>query len=106
MAPSPPRALALLTIVNCLGVRAGSNVQSALMVLKIVAIAALVARGIPVSCKPVMQPPGAARSPVSMNLIAAFGAAMTPVLFAYGGWQTASFVAGEMKDPRAICRAR
>jgi APA family basic amino acid/polyamine antiporter len=25
---------------------------------------------------------------------------MTPVMFAYGGWQTASFVAGEMRDPR------
>jgi APA family basic amino acid/polyamine antiporter len=25
---------------------------------------------------------------------------MVPVLFAYGGWQTASFVAGEMKEPR------
>src|SRR6266852_3702032 len=29
-----------------------------------------------------------------------FGAALIPVLFAYGGWQTACFVAGEMKDPR------
>jgi APA family basic amino acid/polyamine antiporter len=29
-----------------------------------------------------------------------FGAAMVPVLFAYGGWQTASFVAGEMRRPR------
>ena len=26
--------------------------------------------------------------------------AMIPVLFAYGGWQTASFVSGEMRDPR------
>ena len=26
--------------------------------------------------------------------------ALTPVMFAYGGWQTASFVAGEMRDPR------
>jgi APA family basic amino acid/polyamine antiporter len=25
---------------------------------------------------------------------------MTPVMFAYGGWQTASFVAAEMRDPR------
>jgi APA family basic amino acid/polyamine antiporter len=25
---------------------------------------------------------------------------MTPVMFAFGGWQTASFVAGEMRDPR------
>ena len=27
-------------------------------------------------------------------------AALTPVMFAYGGWQTSSFVAGEMRDPR------
>ena len=38
--------LALLTAVNCLGVRTGSNVQSALMVLKILAIAALVTCGL------------------------------------------------------------
>ena len=25
---------------------------------------------------------------------------MIPVAFAYGGWQTSSFVAGEMRDPR------
>ena len=33
--------LAVLTLINCLGVRSGSNVQSALMLLKIGAIAAL-----------------------------------------------------------------
>ena len=33
-------------------------------------------------------------------MIGAIGAAMTPVMFAYGGWQTSSFVAGEMRDPR------
>ena len=27
-------------------------------------------------------------------------AAMVPVLFAYGGWQTATFVSGEMRDPK------
>ena len=37
--------LAVLTAINCLGVRAGSTVQSILMVLKIVAIAALVVCG-------------------------------------------------------------
>src|SRR6185503_4911498 len=34
------------------------------------------------------------------GLLTAFGAAMVPVLFAFGGWQTASFVAGEVREPR------
>jgi APA family basic amino acid/polyamine antiporter len=38
--------------------------------------------------------------PVSLGLGSAIGAAMIPVAFAYGGWQTASFVAGEMRHPR------
>ena len=38
-------ALALLTVVNCLGVRAGSSVQNFLMVTKIAAIAGMVACG-------------------------------------------------------------
>ena len=35
-----------LTAINCFGVRAGSNVQSALMLLKTAAIAAMVGAGI------------------------------------------------------------
>lgn len=88
-------ALALLTVVNCFGVRAGSTVQSVLMVLKIVAIGALVVAGF-LLVKPVVQSSALLDHPFS---ITGFGAAMTPVLFAYGGWQTSSFVAGEMKDP-------
>jgi len=33
-------------------------------------------------------------------MLAAVGAAMTPVMFSYGGWQTSSFVAGEMRNPQ------
>src|SRR5262245_24640511 len=39
-------ALAILTAVNCIGVRTGGTVQSVLMVLKILAIAALVVFGL------------------------------------------------------------
>src|SRR5262245_2572211 len=42
-------ALALLTLINCLGVRFGSSVQSGLMVLKIVAIIALIVFGLTVA---------------------------------------------------------
>jgi APA family basic amino acid/polyamine antiporter len=94
-------ALALLTVVNCLGVRAGSSMQNLLMVLKILAIAALIVCGLFFISGPAstFQAPPLDR-PVSLGLLTAMGAAMTPVMFAYGGWQTASFVAGEMKDPR------
>jgi APA family basic amino acid/polyamine antiporter len=38
--------------------------------------------------------------PASPALLTAFGAALVPVLFSYGGWQTATFVAGEIKEPK------
>jgi APA family basic amino acid/polyamine antiporter len=92
--------LLVLTTVNCLGVHAGGAVQSALMVTKIFAIALLVGagtifvHGTQIAWKPLLD------RPASPDLLSAFGAAMVPVVFAYGGWQTASFVAGEMKEPR------
>ena len=94
-------ALAFLTAVNCLGVRFGSNVQSALMVLKIIAIAALVFCGwwFSAGANGFTNTP-ALDAPLSLDLLTAMGAALTPVMFAYGGWQTTSFVAGEMRDPR------
>jgi APA family basic amino acid/polyamine antiporter len=88
-------SIACLTLVNCLGVRAGSNMQSVFMVLKIGAIAMLIAVGVwaaPTSAAWLSSSDGADTG--------GFGAALVPVLFAYGGWQTASFMAGELRDPR------
>ena len=92
-------ALLALTLVNCLGVGMGSRVQSVLMVLKLGAIAALIAVGL------LLVPPVTDVAPTpafghGLGALFAFGAAMAPVLFAYGGWQTSSFVSGEMRDPR------
>lgn len=87
-------ALAVLTIINCLGVRFGGRTQSVLMVLKIIAIAVLIAFGI-------FAPPiEAATTAATHDSITDFGGALVPVLFAYGGWQTANFIAGEMREPR------
>ena len=96
-------ALGALTIINCLGVRAGSTVQSALMVLKILAITALIGVGLwagPRQDVSVAQIQSVSSAPESWSMIGTFGAALVPVLFAYGGWQTASFIAGEMREPR------
>ncbi len=92
--------LSLLTLINCLGVKLGTRVQSLLMILKIGAIATLVFAGLFLVRAP--QPiarPVLDRAP-SLDLLTALGAAMVPVLFAFGGWQTANFVAAEIKDPR------
>src|ERR1044072_1743501 len=91
--------LATLTIINCLGVRAGSTVQSILMVLKILAIAMLVVCGFVFASRRTPSA-GFVYEPPPLDLLTAFGAAMVPVIFAYGGWQTATFVAGEIKEPR------
>jgi APA family basic amino acid/polyamine antiporter len=92
-------ALLGLTAINCFGVRAGSNVQSALMLMKSAAIAGMVVLGLLLGGGRI-HPLPLLDQPVSFGLIAAIGAAMTPVAFAYGGWQTASFVAEEMRDSR------
>jgi APA family basic amino acid/polyamine antiporter len=88
-----------LTAINCFGVRAGSNLQSALMLLKAAAIVTMVGVGI-LWGGDALHPLPLLDRPVSLGLGSAVGAAMIPVAFAYGGWQTASFVAGEMRDPR------
>jgi APA family basic amino acid/polyamine antiporter len=89
--------LVVLTLVNCLGVRSGSNTQTVLMLLKLAAIAMLIVAGF-TSARGV-APAAAPIAPASTTLFT-FLAAMTPVMFAYGGWQTASFMSAELKKPR------
>ena len=91
--------LGILSLVNCLGVKAGSTVQNILMVIKILAIAFLIVCALwfvgpsQLSFIPVLD------EPASLHLVAIVAAAMGPIMFSYGGWHTASFVAGEMRRP-------
>jgi APA family basic amino acid/polyamine antiporter len=92
--------LLILTAINCLGVRSGSNTQTALMLLKLVAIAMLIAAGVLLVGKSRLNLNPVLDATPSPDLLFRFAAAMTPVMFAYGGWQTASFMSAELKDPR------
>ena len=89
-------ALAILTLVNCLGVKTGGRTQSAFMVMKIAAIALLVIAGAFLAGRHVPLVTATERH----TSLTSFGAAMVPVLFAYGGWQTANFLAAEVKEPK------
>src|SRR5437763_4768466 len=98
-------ALALLTAINCLGVRAGSRVQSVMTLSAIAMIGVLEATSFLLG-KSQVSWASLIEKPVDPDLLLAFGAALTPVLFAYGGWQTSSFIGGEVRDaPRVLPRA-
>ena len=88
--------LMALTVINCVGVRAGSNVQSFFMILKLGVIAAVIVAGLFLVDRAGAPPTAPLVSGGAKGVITA----MVPILFTYGGWQTASFVSGEMKDPQ------
>jgi APA family basic amino acid/polyamine antiporter len=91
--------LAIITIINCLGVRQGGNWQNFLVVLKVSALAALILAGI------LAHPAAGAAAtlpafPDAGTMFGAFAIAMLPVLFAYNGFQSTSYITGEAVDPR------
>ena len=86
-------AVALLTVLNLVGTLQSKALQklmeSALITgLIVFSIAAILIGGAP--------PPAAARSDASGS----FGFAMIFVLLAYGGWNEAAYLAGEVRDAR------
>jgi APA family basic amino acid/polyamine antiporter len=93
-----------LATINCVGVRVGSGVQSFFMVLRVLAIVMTVCYGAwflfrsPAPTHPSWHP--LLDRPVSFDLFTVFGAALIPVIFAYGGWQTSNYIASEIRDPR------
>src|SRR5205807_9393199 len=93
-------ALALLTIVNCIGVRAGTVTQNLFMILKLLAIGLLVVIGLAIARPVTTSHPALGSSSTIWQSLIAFGAALIPTQFAYGGWQTACFVAGEVREPK------
>lgn len=88
--------LMTLTVINCVGVKAGSNVQSFFMIVKLVVIAAVIGTGVLLLRGSTPATAAAMEARPAMGLITS----LVPIMFTYGGWQTASFVSGEMKDPQ------
>ena len=92
--------LAVVTGINALGVRQGGNWQHVLVVLKVVAIAGLIVAGFvahPSAGAAAVPAPAVAASPLA--LLGLLGIAMIPVLFAYNGFQCATYISGETRDP-------
>lgn len=111
-------AIVVVTVVNYFGVKPGSRLLNVFVVLKVAALLVLIVAGLlmPAAGVPETQLPagavaaagattlGAAESQQDTGgpalFIVAFGAALIPVMFSYGGWQNANYVAEEIKDPQ------
>jgi len=91
--------VAVLTAINCLGVKPGSGVQTALTIAKVGAIAGLLV--LLLAMGTVRVPEASAASHAD-----AFLRALVAGLFAFGGWHMVSYSAEETRDPeRTIPRA-
>jgi basic amino acid/polyamine antiporter, APA family len=99
-APLAIAAIAILSVVNFLGVKPGSRVLNVFVVLKVAALAVLVGAaafagahaGWWSETRAVVAGPSAT--------IVAFGAAMVSILFTYGGWQNANYIGEEIENPK------
>jgi basic amino acid/polyamine antiporter, APA family len=100
--PLAVAAIVILSIVNYLGVKPGSRVLNVFVVLKVIALVILIGAAFVVVAgpAPVLSAANTAPAQRPMPLVLAFGAAMIPIFFAYGGWQNLNDVAEEMRDPK------
>ena len=103
--PLAVTALVLVALVNCAGVKPGSRLLNVLVVLKVAALGVLILGGLWLArTLPPIPSPAQATRPSATLLV--FGAALVPILFSYGGWQSVNIVAEEIREPpRALPRA-
>lgn len=102
-------AISVLTVVNILGLQAGKWVQNSLSAAKLLVFAVLLVLGFLVHREPAPLFGSMGRLPPlasSGDPAGGIAAALVPVLFAYTGWNAATYVAGEMREPtRGLARA-
>jgi len=98
--PMAIAALIILSAINYIGVKPGSRVLNVLVVLKVAALAILILAGLFAAAHADWWHSGRSVAPDGNATAVAFGAALVPILFAYGGWQNANYVAEEIENPK------
>ena len=93
-------AIVIVALVNYAGVKPGSRLLNALVLLKVGALAALIVGGLLLARGLPPAPVVASAAPRPPATLLAFGAALVPILFSYGGWQSVNTLAEEIREPR------
>ncbi|KAI0525653.1 amino acid/polyamine transporter I [Xylaria bambusicola] len=99
--------VALLTAINCLGATAGAKAANVFMVLKFAALGSIVAIGFTNYVLgygygvPSSDTGWFGQDPVTdvWGSLGSLSTAVFAALFCYGGWESAGFIAGDMKNP-------
>jgi APA family basic amino acid/polyamine antiporter len=91
-------AIVLLSAVNYVGVKPAAVTQNVFTILKLAAVAALIVAGLLGATSPDLSRPLPTLGG-GVSTVTALGAALVPVLFAYGGWQQTNFIAEEIIEP-------
>lgn len=88
--------IVVLSLLNAVGVIAGKATQNLLSVLKVIGLAGVVVAGIWATISNSPSPPNIEPQPAEPD----FGLALVFVLYAFGGWAHAAYVAAEVRDER------
>lgn len=88
-----------LSSLNYAGVRAGSRVQTAFTVAKVVSVAVIVIVGFLIGGHAATAPTTTDANPAALHELLL---AMVAGLFAYGGWHMVTYTAGETKMPARV----
>lgn len=92
-------AVIVLAVTNVLGVVLGKVMQNLLSLVKILGLGGIIYAGFRYGNKDILQ--GLPELPKETS----FGTAMVLVLYAYGGWNDAAFVAAEVRKRQNILRS-
>jgi APA family basic amino acid/polyamine antiporter len=92
-------AIMLIAIVNYYGVQFGGLVQNVFTFMKVAAIGGIVVLGFSVGNGSAEHFFPLWGTPVSGSLLPAIGVAMIATLWSYDGWNSLTYMAGEVKEP-------
>lgn len=93
--------LLILTAVNMIGVRAGAWVQNVLTTAKVACLVAVIAVGAAYALGLLVAHPVAIEPTphTGVSFVFLFAMALIPVMWTFGGWDEAPFVAEEVRQP-------
>ena len=105
LSPAATRAVTVsfivfLIAVNYVGVRHGANLQNLLTAIKLLAVVAVAALAFLFAEGSTAHFTSPAVEPMSFGLVGRFGAALIACLWAYKGWEAASYSTGELRNPQ------